>query len=169
MVTKAEFIDAVNNLIATPKEIANFDEPPQWQANRDGSGQETKLQIMIDGMMHGNALSIVCIPTTGAFHFSLIHSNICVSRLDFDEERGHTNPIYALDNGLAPTISGKHFHRWSINTKFVNANGGLEDLKNAEELPTSVRTFNAALRWFCEELNIFLPHDHEITYPRILL
>lgn len=169
MATKTEFIDAVNKLVVAAKEIASVDEPPQWQPNRDGSGHEAKLQIMIDGAMYGNTLIIVCMPTTGAFHFSLTHSNICVSRLDFDDERGHTNPIYALDAGLPPAISGRHFHRWSINTKFVNASGALEELKNAEELPSSIKKFNTALRWFCEELNIFLPHNHEITFPRILL
>src|SRR5690606_4939980 len=106
---------------------------------------------------------------TSAFHFSLTHSKICVTRLDFEDGGGHTNPIYALDAGLAPMVSGRHFHRWSLNTKFVNATGALEELKNAEELPSSIRTFNAALRWFCEEVNIFLPHNHEISFPRILL
>ncbi|NGM86077.1 hypothetical protein G5B35_02020 [Parapusillimonas sp. SGNA-6] len=168
MTIKSEFIDAVDDLLRVAKTIVNVDEPPQWQPNRDGTGHEAKLQVAVDGVMYGDVLIIQCVPTSGAFHFSFTHSNICVSRLDFDDG-GHTNPLYALDAGVSPIVSGRHFHRWSLNTKFVNANGTLEELKNAEELPIKVRSFDAALRWFCEELNIFLPHDHDITFPRILI
>lgn len=169
MTTKDDFTRLVDCFLQTPKAIAWVDVPPTWQPSRDGSGQETKLQVTIDGVQYGHVLSVIAVPSTGAFHLVLLYSRTCVSRLDFDDSQKHTNTLFADADGLPGVVSGKHFHRWSLNKRFIEANGSLEELKHAEELPTSIRFFEHALRWFCDETNILLPHNHSIVLPRMLI
>lgn len=169
MTTKADFVQLVDSFLSAEKTIAGVGIPATWQPNRDGSGQETKLQLEIDGVQYGDVLIIVSTPSTGAFHIVLMHCGACISRLDFDDLQGHTNTLFANQDGLPNIVSGRHFHRWALNKRFIQANGSLEELKHAEELPTNIRSFDPALRWFCDELKIYLPHDHNIECPRILI
>lgn len=169
MTSKAEFIQSVDNFLAREKSIAGVGNPPQWQPNRDGVGHEIRMPIEVGGVQYGDHLIIWCVPQAKAFHILISRLDACVCRLDFDDLQGHTNTLFAADDGLPGIVSGRHFHRWSLNTRFVMANGSLEKLKHAEELPVKIRLFDQALRWFCHETNIMLPHDHNITLPELLL
>lgn len=169
MTSKAEFIQSVDRFFVKEKSLAGVGTPPQWQPSRDRSGHQTQIPIEVEGVQYGDRLIIRCAPQTGAFHILITRYDTCVSRLDFDELQAHTNTIFATEDGLPGIVSGKHFHRWSLNTRFIMANGSLERLKHAEEVPAKIRTFEQALRWFCDETNITLPHDHNIALPELLI
>lgn len=169
MATKSEFIQTVTDFLDAQKSIAGVGAPPRWQPNRDGSGYESKLPLEVAGVQYGDFLIIGSVPSLDAFNILVTRFGTCISRLDFDVLQPHTNTLFAADDGLPPMVSGKHFHRWSLNGRFVAANGSLERLRHAEELPAKIRTFEQALRWFCDETKITLPHDHNITLPELLL
>ena len=171
MPARGDFVGAVQALIEKPhKTLAGVESPMQWSPARDGIGVEAKIQIEVDGTQYGDKLSVVAVPSLGTFHINLIHRvGLCVSRLDFDPMQPHPNTMHAAQDGLPAMVTGKHFHRWSINTRFVNSDGTLERLFHAEELPASIHTFEQALRWFCSELNIDLPHGHSVDYPEELI
>jgi hypothetical protein len=169
MTTRDEFIDAVDKLLLARKTLPTAEEPPTWVPARDGVGHQTKLPIAIGGVQYGAQLVVNSVSYIGAFHILLTYSDLCVSRLDFDDLEPHTNTMYAFDDGLPMNVSGRHFHRWSVNQRFVKGDGSLERLKHAEELPRSIHTFNAALRWFCDETNIHIPHGHRVELQGVLL
>jgi hypothetical protein len=169
MTTREAFIRGVDALIAARKGLAGLDLPLTWPSARDGIGVETKLPVDVGGTQYGDKLTVVAVPTLGTFHINLLHLGLCVSRLDFDPMQPHTNTALASLDGLPGIVSGRHFHKWAINTRFVQADGSLERLFHAEELPTSIHKFDQALRWFCSELNIELPHGHSIDYPGDLI
>lgn len=169
MPSKDEFTLAVTALIGAHKALAGIDTPPQWISARDGVGVETKFLVEVDGTQYGDKVTIVAVPAQGTFHLNLISRGVCVSRLDFDPMQPHTNTIFAHLDGLPGIVGGRHFHRWSANTRFVKGDGALERLFHAEDLPASVQKFDQALRWFCNENNIGLPHGHLIEFPINLL
>jgi len=169
MTTKNDFILAVDAFISAPKLIVGIGTPPQWPPDRNRVGVIAKFPLEVNGVQYGSTLEVGATPAIGAFRILATHCHTCVSRLDFNPDEPHTNTMHAQSDGLPGIVSGKHFHRWTFNKRFVDAQGGLERLRHAEELPPSVRTFDAALRWFCDEMNISLPHNHSIDYPRTLI
>ena len=106
-------------------------------------------------------------PSGGAdFSISLVFT-VGITRLDFEQGGGHRNTW--LQDGLPMVVSGMHFHRWENNVRFVEGDGRLAELKHAEDLPNTIRTFDAALRFFCHQTNIQLLHGHHIELPRTLI
>lgn len=165
--SRETFIDLVEKVLDAPKTLAGIGMPQKWQPNRNPAELCIKLPIEIDGTQQGHKIVVVFEPSSHDLKFSIliVICDLCVTRLDFDPSGGHTNSLLAFKDGLPAIVSGKHFHRWSINRTFVRANGHLEELENAEPLPESIRTFDAALRWFCDACAIALPHDHLIELP----
>ena len=127
-----------------------------------------KLPIEVGGVLSGPYLTVVTPSGRADFSISLV-LGVGVTRLDFETGGGHRNTTLALADGLPLVVSGRHFHRWKHNVRFIEGDGRLEGLKHAEELPVTIRSFDAALRFFCHETNIHLPHGHLIELPRILL
>lgn len=164
-----EFIQGVDRLLAASKTLVGIDAPLRWQAARDQVGYEAKVPVAVNDTEYGDKLTVVAVPVMGTFHINLIHLNLCISRLDFDPQQPHPNTIYAAQDDLPAWVSGKHFHRWKKNKRFVVGNGTLERLWHAEELPTSIRTFENAMRWFCTEVGIALPNGNSLDYPGDLL
>lgn len=169
MAIRDDFIKEVTDFLAKDKSLAGIDMPVQWQPNRDPSELCIKLPIELDGVVSEQRLIVVYFPASEMLRFSiLIVYRVAICRMDFDETGGHTNGFANLEN-LPMTIQGSHFHRWSSNLRFVKGNGQLEELDNAEAIPGSIRTFDAALRWFCDEVKIALPHNHSIALPAQVL
>lgn len=166
MPTRDEFVKEVSHFFVQPKRLGGIGTPAHWQPNRDPAELCLKLPIEIDGVLSGQTLVIVSYPSSPNLRFTiLIVFEVAVARLDFDETGGHTNGFLSHLDGLASIVPGSHFHRWSLNTRFVEGNGRLEELKHAEPLPVAIRNFDAALRWFCDETGIALPHNHLIDLP----
>lgn len=165
--SRERFIELVDKVLASTKNLAGIGLPQRWQPNRDPNELSIKIPIELDGLQVGHKLVAVFEPTSHTLKFSIliIVGEVCVTRLDFDQTGGHTNSLLALQHGIPAVVSGKHLHRWNINKRFVTAVGHLERLEIAEAIPDNIRTFDSALRWFCDECNIQLPHNHAIALP----
>ena len=164
---RESFVDLVGKVLTATKNLAGIGLPQQWHPNRDPNELSIKIPLEIDGLQVGHKLIAVFEPASHTLKFSILITvnEVCITRLDFDKTGGHTNSLLALQYNIPPIVSGNHFHRWALNKRFVTACGNLERLENAEAIPDSIRTFDAALRWFCDECNIQLPHNHAIELP----
>lgn len=91
----------------------------------------------------------------------LLFSERIVCRLDYDPGATHDNK---WRNGLAPQISGPHWHSWEVNREdFRKIGSQLPRLPYAIEF-TQARAFDACLRWYCSERNVLLG-AHNIDFP----
>jgi hypothetical protein len=170
MPTREEFIAEVTQFFAEPKTLAGIGEPVAWQPNRDPAERCIKLPIEVNGAQNGQSLVLVARPARGPMDFSIsVIYGVGVCRLDFDETGGHNNGFGPHLGNLPPVVVGSHFHRWNYNARFVEGDLQLLELKNAEEIPNTIRSFDSCLRWFCDEANIALPHNHHIALPDTLL
>jgi hypothetical protein len=167
MLSRDEFVAEVDALLAESKALAGIGVPGHWQPGRDNIWQRLRLPIEVTGVQHGDvALVIEFEPTRSNLVFTInLICRACVSRLDFDSTVVHTNSFLNSTEPLPPLIVGSHFHRWQINRRFADGGHRLIELNNAEPLPPTIHTFDAALRWFCDQSKIALPHDHWIQLP----
>lgn len=168
MPTREEFIANATAFLAEPKALAGIDAPQQWRPSRTRPEQCIKVPVEVGGVQYGHQLVIVTPSGRAEFSINLLFG-VGISRLDFEHGGGHRNTLFATADGLPLVVGGMHFHRWTYNVRFVEGDGRLEELKHAEDLPSTIRTFDAALRFFCHETNIQLPHGHHIELPRTLL
>lgn len=169
MPTREEYVEEVTEFLAKAKTLAGIDMPIPWQPNREPDEMCIKVPIEVDGIVSEQKLIVVFFPAYPTLKFTiLIVFGVAICRLDFDETGGHTNGFLNLEH-LPTIVQGSHFHRWSSNVRFVQGYAKLPELRNAEAIPT-IRNFNAALRWFCDEAHIALPHNHQIELPpRVLI
>ena len=165
--SRESFVELVDKVIASTKYLAGIGLPQRWQPNRDPNELSIKIPIEINGLQIGHKFVAVFEPASHTLKFSIliVVNEVCITRLDFDPTGGHTNSLLASQYGIPAVVSGKHFHRWVLNKRIVTAAGHLERLENAEAIPDRIRTFDSALRWFCGECNIQLPHNHAIELP----
>lgn len=165
--SRERFVELVDKVLSSTKLLAGIGIPQRWQPNRDPNELSIKIPIEIEGQQVGHKLVAVFEPASHTLKFSIliVVNEVCITRLDFDPTGGHTNSLLAFQYGIPAVVSGKHFHRWSLNRRFVTGVGHLERLENAEDIPQNIRTFDSALRWFCGECNIQLPHNHAIELP----
>jgi hypothetical protein len=169
--TRDEFVAGVTAFLAARKTLAGIDSPQQWQPNRDGARWCAKIPLAVNGTLYGQTLVIETNPSASGAEFSIgiVFDDVCVTRLDFDEAEGHTNSIAIPRDDVPYIVSGSHIHRWEHNHRFVEWPLSLPRLRNAVEIPPSIRRFEPALRWFCDEMSIELPHGHRIELPPELL
>ena len=170
MPTRDEHIKAVEDFLGDTKTIAlGIESPVQWSHGRQSGEECVKIPLEVDGVQMGHQLVVVFVPGRNVFSISVVYSSNCVFRLDWDEQGGHTNGFVAHLDGLPAMIGGLHLHRWNHNSRFFDPSKPTQELKHAEELPRSVRNFDDALRYFCDETNINLPSGHYIELPRRLI
>jgi hypothetical protein len=170
MTARDEFIQRVTQFLAVRKDLAGIEAPMQWAPGRQSGEHCIKLPIEVGGIQRGQVLMVVFVPGRQTFAINIVWAaSVCVTRLDFDPHGGHTNGFASDMDGLPSVVGGKHFHRWLHNVRFVDATASLQELKHAEDLPTSIRNFNDALRYFCDETAIDLPNGHYIELPRMLI
>jgi hypothetical protein len=165
MPTRSEFIKEVSSFFDAQKQLAGADMPLAWEPDTNPDERRIKIPISYQGQISGYNLEIKAYSGTGNLCFAiLIVFHVCIARIDFDENDTHTNS-FPLPGNLPSIIHGPHFHRWSDNIRFVEDYGKLPHMKCAEALPVKIKTFDAALRWFCDETRIDLPHGHQIQMP----
>ena len=167
MPNRDEFIAEVDALLIARKTLGGIGVPGRWQPGWDGVWQRLKLPLEVDGVSLGHqALDIEFDPTSSHLVFTInLLCHVCVCRMDFDYTDTHPNTLRNPVDGVLPIIIGSHFHRWSYNRRFAESSDRLISLNNAEHLPIAIKSFDSALRWFCDETNIELPHDHWISLP----
>lgn len=114
-------------------------------------------------------LHLTALPNRAELKFTIaLVYRWCIARLDFVPDReGHTNPAdraVLLDG--THRVRGPHCHSWADNRHLATAAGLPHDLKCARPLPTSIRRWEQAFRWFCGEVNIDLSGIAIPAYPQ---
>jgi hypothetical protein len=86
--------------------------------------------------------------------------------LDYTDEY-HPNSLLIDGDGIPAAVNGPHYHSWRINRRFFKGASLAPKLHNAEPFVNQARTFDAVLRWFCDDTKIVgLPPSHFIELPR---
>lgn len=163
MPSREVFIQEVDRLLSVRKDLVGGDRAA-WNPGREPNEVQIKLPLEVNGEQHGPGVVLTAFPSeAGKFSISLVH-HVAVARLDVTRFEAHSNPLDALGRRIKTLIHGSHFHRWELNKQYVEAFGKLQRLHMAEPYEGSEK-FMAALRWFCGELKIIVPHDVNIELP----
>lgn len=99
------------------------------------------------------------------FRIILVVYDHAVCRIDFDIETFHYNSFDRPEDLIEYSVGPRHYHAWSDNARFATARTLPKELDNARDLPSSVRTFEQAQRWFCAENGIKLDHGQIMDLP----
>lgn len=157
-----EFVKEIDEFMAAQKELAGVLDIQDYQEARTKGEWEVEYPILVNGELHDQSLMLVVHPHAKPVIWSLLLIwPPAVSRLDFDVNSVHPNPPAVRGETHATYVEGPHIHSWGLNKRFMTSRKTTEPLPIAEALP-SICTFNACLRWFCNENNILLPNDHRI-------
>jgi hypothetical protein len=169
MTSSQTLIAAADTFIAARKRILGAQLPPQWAPGFTPHELVTKYPLELAGELLGQ-LMIVGFPRERALKFRLgilIPAMVC--RLDYTNET-HANSIDGVLTGAVPPIvTGPHYHSWPLNRRFFHGMAMSRPPKLYDAAPYTEpgRTFDAVLRWFCDNTNIEpLPPDHRIVLPQ---
>ena len=168
MATISDLTAAVDAFMATRKRIMGADEPPTWGPGFTPHEVQMKYPLEVAGEMRGAQLMVVGFPRERAVKFRLgilFPGMIC--RLDFTDET-HGNSVPGVLAGIVPaTVTGPHYHSWPLNRRFFRGVLQPPVLRDALPYMEAGRSFDAVLRWFCDDTNIEqLPPSHRIALPR---
>ena len=154
----------IDNLIAARKEIGGI---PDWRpTDTDPSEFRLVMPLTIDGVSTGSHLEIISYPNATPVRFrTLLVAEKCVARIDYVFDEPHVNSFDRPHDLLEFDFCEPHYHSWSDNKRFCTRLSLPERLQNARILPTSARSFDSVLRWFCAELNIEQPPNGLIALP----
>ena len=144
------------------------DMPQNWQPGRElGTDEYTlKIPLEVNGETGDQKLIITSYPNNESLKFAiLITFEPAICRIDFDSSDIHTNTYKQEFDGIESVVRGPHFHSWRSNSRFFTASSKPIELHNAEKMPLSIHKFDQALRWFCDQNKIILPHTHRIELP----
>ncbi|WP_222707634.1 hypothetical protein, partial [Ottowia flava] len=162
--TREEFIAYVDSVLLAQKSIPGIDEPTHFELGTFRNEYVLKLPVEINGVLGPEKIIVAYRPSAHIDYSISLVCNVSVCRLDYDEAGGHTNSMLASRFRIPLIVSGPHFHKWEYNKQFVENDTKLLELKNAVEV-RGIRSFDSALRWFCGEVNVHLPHNHSIALP----
>lgn len=162
MPTRDKFVEEVDHIFSQQKELAGTD-GVRWQAGRNEDEMHIVFPVEMGGIQEGIQLHLLAYPKEqGKFSITLVW-RIAVCRLDVSANDTHGNGLSPLD-GLPALVTGPHFHAWAINRRLIESASKLQRLRMAAPYTGSVK-FMAALRWFCGEANIMVPHSISIDLP----
>ncbi len=161
-------VAAIDAFVAMDKRLIGADEPPTWREGREQGLNEwiIKLPLEVAGEQRGQSLMVQAYPNSPSLKFRiaiLFEPSIC--RLDFELACIHPNAHAEETEGLKAIVKGPHLHAWDDNKRFFYSATLAPKLHNAYEIPTNIRSFDSALRWFCTEYRIELPGSHRIELP----
>ena len=168
MATLVEIVAAVDAFMAAPKRIVGHDSPRQWKDGFTAHERELKYPLQVGGELSGAHLMIVGFPRERSLKFRIgILFPAMVCRLDYTDET-HGNSLTGVNLGAVPAeVSGPHYHSWPLNRHFFHAITKPLKLRDATPYLEAGRTFDAILRWFCNDTNIEqLPTNHLIALMR---
>jgi len=89
------------------------------------------------------------------FRIILIYQR-AIWRLDYSEDGTHFNSTNRPNDLGAGPICGPHYHTWEDNRRFSTKSALPHTLRNARNVPSNLRTFENAFRWFCGETRILV-------------
>jgi hypothetical protein len=149
------------------KRIVGADLPGQWLQGYRPNERQMKYPLEVGGELLGPQLMVVGFPRERQLKFRvgiLFPATIC--RLDYADET-HANSVSGItDLGLPPAVVGPHYHSWPLNRHFFHGTTVPLRLHNATPYPGAGRSFDAILRWYCDDTNIEPPPaNHAIDLP----
>lgn len=143
----------VDLFIASQKEIAGF---PIWVLDHRYGEQICVAPLLINGEIVGK-LELNAYPREQqpSYRILLIFMDRCICRLDNREADGpHYNHVDRPPGLPSGPIFSQHVHIWEDNRRFARYNSIPDRLPNAREMDPIIRSFDSALRWFCNEFRI---------------
>lgn len=145
--------EVVDRLLAAEKLLVG---EARWEApDGDRRCLRWRKPCSILGEVTDMELEVIAYPEEGAakFRIVLIYQK-AVWRLDYVPGEGHVNSANRPAELPPGPIDDHHYHAWSDNRRFATAATLPNWLKNASVLPSNVRGFETAFRWFCGQTNI---------------
>lgn len=94
----------------------------------------------------------------------MVRFQLCLCRLGYVHDEPHVNPINVWKD-CGTSFTAPHYHSWDDNKRYSTHARLPDRLLVARVLPTSIRQFDAAFRWFCTDLNIDQPQSGLIELP----
>jgi hypothetical protein len=123
----------------------------------------THWEIAVNGRLSGyqvRAWGFPTHPSQPAFKIALTLGPNHICRVDCVHHRPHNNPPDA--RGPARLL-GWHWHPWQENRRlFVGREQVPQRLLYADAVPSRIRRFDQAFRWFCEDLFGLRVAEHPI-------
>ena len=168
MPSAAEYLAALDAFMAAEKVIQGANLPFRWADGYSRHEKAAKFPLEYEQeTQNGVHLLVIAFPNANVLKFRLslcFHAALC--RLDYTDEF-HPNSFRLDGESVPPSINGPHFHSWAVNKRFFMSGAAAADLKNAVPFESPARTFDAILRWFCEETRIAgLGPGHGVELPR---
>jgi hypothetical protein len=168
MATVADLTAAADAFMASPKRVLGAEFPPQWAPGFTPHEAVMKYPLEVQGELIGVQLMVVGFPRERVLKFRLgILFPAMICRLDYTDET-HANSVDGMLAGsVPPIVQGPHYHAWPLNRRFFRGSAKPPKLHDAVPYNEAGRTFDAVLRWFCNDTNIEqLPPSHMIELPR---
>lgn len=160
-------VEELADFMSASKAIAAPQSQGDWRQAHNPNELIMKWPLEINGEIQPlTHLGVVGRTDTRELFFRImILCPFAVSRLDWTQET-HPNSVSGVRNGLPPLVSGPHYHSWPLNERFLKDLKHPSRLLDAAEFNGGGRSFDAILRWFCEDNNIEpLPPAHRLELP----
>lgn len=155
-------ISVIDRLMAAKKTLAGT---PVWR--EVGSNGEARLVIplSIGEQISPAVLEVNAYPNIRDLRFRImVRSEQCLCRVDFVFDEPHVNPVDVWQD-CGRIFTEPHYHSWADNKRYATHSRLPDPLPVARVLPTAIRQFDAAFRWFCTDLNIDQPPTGMIELP----
>lgn len=164
MASVSDFVRAVGAFMDKPKFLVS-NTAPTWSNGREPDALRLKLPIEIDGEQSGQSLVIFAYPEhkTLKFTVGIQFGDHVVCRFDHELEAVHGNNGKNRPMDLPRTVYGPHWHDWELNKCSFSSTSEYFKMPYAQPLSVS-RSFDAGLRWYCNERKMKLGF-HEIEFP----
>lgn len=122
--------------------------------------------VAVDGIPTGATLDATAYPLADHYPFTItLNFPPCIWRLDYDPPySSHTNPISNFSE-FERVVYGPHYHAWADHSRYAKPNALPRELDWARPLPSSIKKYEHAIRWFCDETNIRLENDQFLELP----
>jgi hypothetical protein len=158
---------SIDAFMASPKRVLGADTALRWGLGFNSHERQIRYPLEVAGESSGSQLMIVCFPgeRTLKFRLGILYDGM-ICRLDYTDETHLNSADGVVDHGLAPIITGPHYHSWSLNRRFFRGVTAPPRLHDAIPYHGGARTVDAVLRWFCTDTEIeSLPANHRIELP----
>jgi hypothetical protein len=144
---------AVENFLAADKTLVG---DGGWTCDLYEEACRLVFSLAVNGEISGHTFEITHFPLKANLEFTMI-VNVppVIMRLDYDPPTQlHVNEVGNMDE-CQVSVYGPHVHLWRLNKHRIRQGKLPDTLPRALPLPSAIKTFDAALNWFCAEANIF--------------
>ncbi|TPK58608.1 hypothetical protein FJ930_29660 [Mesorhizobium sp. B2-4-15] len=155
--------EAVADFLAATKTVEGTD---GWSCDAHTEECRLKYLLAIDGIPVSASVDIMSFPMSGNNGFTItLNVPPCIARLDFDpREKFHDNPVGDFSE-FESRIYGPHCHAWPDNACLCDSNALPKELSYARPLDPAIMSYQSALFWFCQSVNIVFHNGVFIERP----